>query len=652
MDTKEQNVSWNDQTTGYTHTVASSYDDTRTNTDANDADLGGFFERPLKIHTFEWSPSVTCYEFIDPWTLYLENPRVINRLNNFNLLKGKLHVKIMINGNAFYYGRLLANYIPRYLSDDLVQDRALIKADNVQASQRPHIFIDPTTNQAGELVCPFLCPTDALNIVDKDYAAMGRLSIRELNQLRHANGATDPITVTILAWMEDAVVTVPTANDAAGLVAQAGMEKSTKSKKSRVSKKTNQSNQNNSGKLAKQDEFGSGPVSGPAGTLARIAGMLETAPIIGPYAKATQIAASGVSNVAKLFGYSRPPTLSPDSVVANRQLYGMASSNLPDQTEVLALDAKQELTVDGTVVGLDSTDEMTIRNIATRESYLDQTTWTTGDSVDQVLFSVGVTPMQSQTFAPGGGAPEEYHFTACRFASQPFRYWRGTMKYRFQIVSSAYHKGRLKIQWDPFGYASQETNVQYTQIVDISDEKDFTIEVGWGHELGWLDTVKMDDTAHTIRAPSLITSNDNNCNGVLTVSVLNTLTSPSLSAGDTIEMNVFVSAGDDFEVAIPQANLIKNITYFQPDFTPQSGMEAPAIVQEDKDCTDEPSKPIQEQRLQMFANPTDVNDHNALVYHGESIKSLRSCLKRYQFVGTLPSHASTFYKETYFVTKH
>jgi len=648
---KEQNVSWNDQTPGYKTEVVSNYDETRTNTDANDVDLGNFFERPLKIASFEWATTTTFFQAFDPWSLYLENPRVANRISNYKLFKGKLHVRFMINGNAFYYGRLLASYLPQYQTDGYIQNRALIPEDNVEASLRPHIYIDPTTNQAGEIVCPFLWNNDSCDLVSGDYQYLGEMSIRELNQLRHANGATDSITISVFAWMEDCVVTAPTANDMAGLSPQSGMEGGKKKNKSRVTKTKNSPNKNNS-PYAKQDEFGSGPVSGPASTVARVAGMLENAPLIGPYAKATQIAASGVANVAKLFGYSRPPSLAPDTIVENRPGYGMASSNLPDQTENLALDAKQELCVDGTVVGLDNTDEMTIKSIATRETWLDSTTWSTSDNVDRTLAWIAVTPNIHNTLSPGGGAPTEYHITASKFAAAPFKCWRGSMKYRFQVVSSAYHKGRLKIQWDPYGYKNQETNVQYTQIVDISDEKDFTIEVGWGHELGWLNVGNVNKVSYLTRSVGTSKSDTNEINGVLTVSVLNTLTSPSLSAGDTVELNMFVSCGDDIEFAVPTAQMLDHMTYNQPSFTPQSGMEETPVVQQDKDCTDEPSKPIQETALQTMGSTTMLADHNSDVYHGETITSFRSCLKRYQYVGMLPCGVAGGVENSEFITKH
>lgn len=629
---KEQNVSFNDQSAGYVHSLNSVIDSTRTNTDAYDVELGNFFERPLKIATYEWSTTITFFQDFNPWSLYLENPRVANRISNFKLLKGKLHVKFMINGNAFYYGRLLANYIPRHNSDNIIVNRALVSVDNVEASQRPHIYIDPTTNQAGEIACPFLCPTDALNITKGEWKDMGLMNIRELNPLKHANGATDPITVTVMAWMSEVVVTAPTAHNSYGLTAQSGFEpQSGKEKsKSRVKKVSNKPNQNSS-TYSKQDEYGTGPVSGPASTVARIAGMLKEAPIIGPYAKATQIAASGISNIAKLFGYSRPPTLAPEVRMQQRTLAGMALTNIPDEVEKLALDAKQELTVDGSVVGLDNTDEMTIKSIATRESYLDTVNWWLETGVGDPIFTALVTPCHAKNY---GTEPTEHHCTAAQFAATPFKYWRGTVKYRFQVVASAYHKGRLLIQWDTQSYKSRETNVQYSQIVDISEEKDFTIEVGWGAEYGWLECTPPTVTNHST---FMLTNSSKYYNGVLHVSVLNGLTAPAVGAGGMVSINVFVSAGDDIEFAVPMDTNLKAVEYFpQSGFEFQSGLEEPA-VQMDKDDTEKPSIPVQTSVMTTFAESPSCTDHSLDVYFGESVTSFRQCLKRYQFVGGLPA---------------
>jgi len=637
---------------------------TRMNADTDEVDLNDFFSRPLNIASYEWSTTVRFFQDLDPWSLYIGNPRVINRLSNYNLLRGKMHVKVMINGNGFYYGKMLASYNPLNGNDDLELNRALVPADIVRVSQKPHIYVDPTTSQGGELVLPFFYPKDNLNIVDGDWDELGEINLREINQLRHANGVTDSITITVLAWMSDVVLSVPTANEPGELAEQggilsrqvldeatcpfigselsccsywlcgccdveeedslepqAGMEKKKKPKK-KMSYSSN-----------KSDEYGSGAISQPASTVARLAGMLADAPVIGPYMRATEVIANSTASVAKMFGYSRPINPEAPCTMTPRYVPSINNVNITDVSEKLALDVKQELSIDNRIVGLESTDEMTVRGISTRESYLDKTTWTTSDSVGQTLFSLGVTPCYHKTYDPGAGYPTEYHFTACKFAATPFKFWRGSMKYRFQIVASNYHKGRLLVQWDPFGYSNKEMNVQYSQIVDIAEEKDFTVEIGWGNELGWLFVSNPFADRYALRSDYTGTSADLNVNGVLTVSVLNTLTAANASSGGTIELNCIVSTGDDFEVAVPSSNWIGELTPFIPDYVEESGMEETKLA--DGENTSEPSAPLQNSLVNTLGNNLDLADANALVYHGETISSFRSCLKRYGYVGTI-----------------
>lgn len=645
---RSQTVSFNDENPGFVQRVASSYDQTRMIADNDETDLENFFARPIILDEFQWSTTTRFYQFFDPWDLFIMNPRVANRMSNYHLLKGKLHVRFQVNGNGFYYGRILANYIPRYAADDMIFDRALIYADNVEASQRPKIYIDPTLNEGGDIVCPFLCPTDTISLVEGDWINMGRISMRELNQLRHANGNTDAITITVLAWMEDVVLSVPTNNNIASLPSQGGLEvlePQAGVRKRRVSVKSNTSSKSN-----KSDEYGTGPVSGPASTVARIAGSLTNAPFIGPYAKATEIGANALANVARIFGYSRAQTLEPTHMYTPRFIPNMANTNTPDTSNKLALDCKQELTVDPAVVGLDcGVDEMTIQSITTRESLIGKAEWNQADLPGQILWSLGVSPNYVVQYDPGAGDAIEYHSTASNFGSMPFRFWRGSIRYRFQIVCSAYHKGRLRLQWDPHSYTGQEYNVQHTHVIDIAQETDFSIDIGWGSEFGWLYTTGMTaPQKFAIRSAFTGDASDLIYNGVLTMSVQNILTAPNASAGDVVEVNCFVSTCDDFEVAVPDCENVNNITYFsaiapgagleaiedipQEFLEPQSGVEQ----QGDMENTEEPSRPELWMTDARKGEKLDITDAATLVYHGESITSFRNCLKRYCNIGFVP----------------
>jgi hypothetical protein len=56
-------------------------------------------------------------------------------------------------------------------------------------------------------------------------------------------------------------------------------------------------------------------------------------------------------------------------------------------------------------------------------------------------------------------------FAACGAAAMPFKYWSGSMKYRFQVVCSAFHRGRIAVVYDPqwidYNPGGVEANTNY-----------------------------------------------------------------------------------------------------------------------------------------------------------------------------------------------
>jgi hypothetical protein len=318
----------------------------------------------------------------------------------------------------------------------------------------------------------------------------------------------------------------------------------------------------------------------------------------------------------------------------------MANTNVPDSCTKLTLDAKQELTCDTRTFGLDGTDEMTIKSIATRESYLTQFGWLVADSPEDLLWNTEVTPVVWEELA---SVPEEFHMPACCFAALPFKHWRGTMKYRFQIVASAFHKGRLKIVYDPSYPATNEYNTNYTYIVDLAKERDFTVEIGWGQQFSFLqhkdmlrNGVRVFGTSKIAFPPGIL------ANGILSVYVVNELTVPNSTANNDIAVNVFVSAGDDFEVANPTDQYLNELTWFTPqagEYKPQAG-ETP-----DGDLTTNESTPMDTTPVELMGPNLTSSDHTLDVFFGDPIVSFRQCLKRYNFLHNIQFSDSNHYTE-------
>lgn len=583
---KMTNVTFHDTHQGYTQEQKSDMDSLRDAPFASDATLSEFFSRPIKIRSYQWTPTADFFQTFNPWSDYWQNLRVINRITNYKLMRCKMHVKFVINGNSFYYGRLIASYNPLPVDDNLSKNRQLIEDDLILVSQRPHVYLDPTNSQGGEMMLPFFFYKNCLDIVAQDWQKMGEINIRSFGNLNHANGATEPISVNVFAWAEDVCFSIPTHAEPGSLAPQS-------------------------------DEYSKKPVSTVATTVSKIAGSLIGLPVIGPFAKATQIGSTAVGAIASLFGFSRPVQLDVDQFVP-RTKHSLANTNVNDDVMKLTLDCKQELTLDPRTVGLGDVDEMAINYIASRESYFTSFDWTVADLSEELLFNILVDPgLHVLTNL-------EYFFPACTFASLPFKYWRGSMKFRFQVICSKFHKGRLKFVYDPNGNATgtAEYNTAYTQIVDISDNTDFEIECGWGQPTTYREHIALSNTAPQSGAAPLNYSANavEYGNGTLAVYVVNELSIPNTTAVNVVRVNVFVSAGDDFELAAPTTENLSRL-YLSP--------QSEEVETEPEELEKMDSDPLNPGVIATMANKISIADQANLIHFGERVSSLRTLMKRY-----------------------
>lgn len=467
----------------------------------------------------------------------------------------------------------------------------------VQYSQRPKVFLNPTTNEGGILSLPFFHYNNWINTLDiANFTEMGLLSLNSFQPLQHSGGGSDNITITVFAWAEDVKLCVPTTT----LAAQAG--------KGKVKQKTKVGNTSS--------EYGDGIISKPASAVAEVAGALEHIPIIAPFAMATRIGANAISGIARLFGFSRPIVLSTPQYYKPQFCTSLATCDSDETTMKLTADSKQEITLDPRTVGLAGLDELAISYITQKESYYTQFSWSPTYASDSLLFSTRVAPMLENVH------PTDSLFfpTALSFATFPFKNWSGSLKFRFQIVASGFHHGRLQFSYEPTGTAlstSDSFNTVYNEIVDISCVNDFEMEVAWAADTPYKQTTWNREDQHfgnntfTTLAPEPLYDN-----GIITVRVLSELTAPTNTAA--ISINVFISAGDDFELKNPDDTVLNRASYHP--LIAQSGMGT-LCNNDNPDCAD--STP--------FVGTSDVKckELKSQIFFGQNIVSFRTLLRRY-----------------------
>jgi hypothetical protein len=188
-----------------------------------------------------------------------------------------MHIKILTNGNSFYYGRGMVTWNPLANLDDYYENTSNDAVVTCRMSQRQHIMLDPSQSTGGEMILPFLWYRDylSLDFISNDAISMGELNVRELYPLKLVTDTTaPPVTITILMWMSDVEVGGLTQSDTPLLIPQSGVED------------------------CDSDEY-DGKLSKVLRSASRIADPLKHVPLIAPYAKATEMVTSIGADVAR-----------------------------------------------------------------------------------------------------------------------------------------------------------------------------------------------------------------------------------------------------------------------------------------------------------------------------------------------------------------
>jgi hypothetical protein len=597
-DITQQTVVFSDQTPGHLCADPILNTDSVTGMKSTDTSLGKFLSRPQKIHEFEWNGTQTgSINPINPWLLLASNNFVKEKMDNFSLFKANLHLKFLINGNQFHYGRMLALYEPLAGTKEI---KILGSGNYLNKSSLPHIILDPNSSQTPEMILPFCWFTDYMQIAGNQYlslqyANLGELGFHVYSPLRQANepvaGSVVPVTISIYAWFEDVDIRIPTTT--------------------RIEFQSDDT----------ADEYiADGPISAPASALAVAASYLTSIPVISPFARATQIMANATAHSASLFGLSKPVNLELSNLMTPRfyDKFGIPDGRFNGNK--LTVDPKQELSIGSAPTSRNvDTDELSLAYLCSRENLTRSETWTYESSQGDLIFEMPVTPC-----TPWANSFPAYYFNILGLVSLGFNWWRGTLKYRIQIVSSTFHRGRLLITYHPTrdpslpGDLTDYTNVLYSKIVDISEVTDFVMEVPWCQNVAYKSTNIIPTTQDTSSFALL-----KSCNGSLRFTVLNELVAP---AATDVNISVWLSAADDFKLRDPSTETWFSKMSYSSTILAESDDTQYMIIPQS--ATSEVNDPMECCDIIQTFNDTSVGTDADSMYFGEQILSVRQLMKR------------------------
>lgn len=595
-ETTSQILTFVDNSTGLIDDIGNSPNPIASASSTTGTSLGDFLSRPTLIDARTWTTASTngiLGANIEPWYQYLNNSVIKNKLQNYAFLRAKLCIKIVVNATPFHYGLMRVAYEPNVNAANTGDRTSKIRTNLVSPnpylvpfSQLPGTWVIPADNSGGEIHVPFFRYSNFMPLnVASAAKTMGVLSYYVAFPLTVASSSgSTSITIDTFAWLED----VELCGSTAELTLQA------------------------------KDEY-DGPISHPASAIASVSKRLENVPIIGKFARATTIGATAIRDVAAMFGFTNTPVIDSVHAMIPSGIVHMASAEISTPVQKFTLDPKQELSIDPTLHGVDSKDDLAISNFISRKSALVVDGWSTADAVGTVIFNSRVNPaiFSAVSIVDAGvvSRSDRVYHTPLSYMNMIFQHWRGDIIFEFEVICTKFHKGRLKIGWDPLGSSGTTAlaeNTVYTTILDIGENNKAAIRVPYHQAYAFMRT-RTATNANNWSVGNSLPTDPTLDNGLLIVSVLTPLMSPV--SPQNVGVMVSIRAADNLEFANPRGDLgsTQPPSFFAVQAKDEVDLEAQEIT---------------------FGDKGSKHPHRYDLNFGERCVSLRNLLHRYSFYDT------------------
>jgi len=239
-------------------------------------------------------------------------------------------------------------------------------------------------------------------------------------------------------------------------------------------------------------------------------------------------------------------------------------------------------------------------------------TWTTTQVADTSIFLQAVSPLWTQQVnsAVTNAYVRTTSMPLCARVASMFSTWRGTMVYRFHVIKTQFHSGRLRVSFRPYVYADSATiqnmpAFAYTEEIDLSSGTDFTFEVPFVSVRPFLHTYYDVKTS--------LTSGDarNSATGVVQISVINPLVNAP-SVASSVDVLVFA--------------YMKDAQFGAPIRPPIVPFGLPNVAQIGK------PRIVKTVESSETVNRSDLSLVPFGACLGESVASMRQLLKRFSLV--------------------
>jgi hypothetical protein len=444
---------------------------------------------------------------------------IAEKLAGFRYLRCTFVVEVQINAQPFNAGALLAYFKP-------LADQTTVQVSNhahwAGKMGLPHVIYECGQATAARIKVPFFSLISHYDLV-KGNGSAGQVLLDVFSPLTGEGGNVDG---TVWMWAENIDVSMPTGlpvkQTPIGGPAQSAAEKKRP-----------------------------GNIETIASTASRVADRVSALPIIGEAGKAGKLVFDAAGAVASMFGWSKP--IDPE-FTTEVQLFtskNMANFNGDHKGRVMALDFKNAVNTPEDVFNT-SEDEMSFKFLSSMPTYVHRFKFESQNLQGTKLMALPVdaTICDKKDVAGHPNTVARYE-TNLSYLCGLATHWRGGLKYNFKIIKTSFHSGRLRFTWVPgapedIAVDTVDLDKCYSKIVDLREKSEVDFEIPYSYNVPW----KPCEKGVTPYGARLNWTTVPQPMGTLFVTVVNSLRAPPTCA-PSVDVLVFISGGDDFQIAVP-----------------------------------------------------------------------------------------------------
>lgn len=172
-------------------------------------------------------------------------------------------------------------------------------------------------------------------------------------------------------------------------------------------------------------------------------------------------------------------------------------------------------------------------------------TWSTVNAAGELFFNIPVSPCfcieSGTTTVTRENTPMSYY-------SDMFSFWRGSIEYEIEVIASGFHQGQLFICYTP-------GSTEYTNLPDVTNMQSVTMDIALSRNVSftvpWMSSADYKCCVDQ-KNPEFLNANRPYVNGVFSIFIQNPLAVQSDTITNEVEVNVYIKAGDDFELRDPR----------------------------------------------------------------------------------------------------